>query len=53
MIILFNGLLSSVMIRTIDGGNNTNAYTHFVFLTWLGCLTAMGTKALVTTILTV
>ncbi|EJN60297.1 archaellar assembly protein FlaJ [Halogranum rubrum] len=53
MVILFNGLLSSVMIRTIDGGNNTNAYTHFVFLTWLGCLTAIATKALVTAILTV
>mgnify|MGYP006277452469 CR=1 FL=1 len=52
-VILFNGLLSSVMIRTIDGGNNTNAYIHFVFLTWLGCLTAIGTKLLVTTILTV
>lgn len=53
LVILFNGLLSSVMIRTIDGGNNTNSYTHFVFLTWLGCLTAIGTKTLVTAILTV
>ncbi|MFC6723804.1 archaellar assembly protein FlaJ [Halobium palmae] len=53
LIILFNAVLSSLMIRTIDGGNKTNAYIHYVGLTWLGCLTAIGTKVLVTAILTI
>lgn len=53
IVILFNALLSSVMIRTIDGGNKANAYIHFVALTWLGCLTAIVTKTLVTNILTI
>ena len=52
-IILFNGVLSSLMIRTIDGGNKMNAYIHFVMLVWLGCLTAVGTRMLVSTILAV
>ncbi|MFC4360158.1 archaellar assembly protein FlaJ [Halobium salinum] len=51
LIILFNAVLSSLMIRTIDGGNKFNAYIHFVGLTWLGCLTAIATKELVTAIL--
>ncbi|MFB6127334.1 MAG: archaellar assembly protein FlaJ [Halolamina sp.] len=53
LVILFNALLSSVMIRTIDGGNKTNAYLHFVALTWLGCLTAIFTQTLVAGILSV
>jgi flagellar protein FlaJ len=53
LVILFNAVLSSVMIRTIDGGNKANAYLHFVLFTWLGALTAMGTKALVSAVLTI
>ena len=53
LVILFNAVLSSVMIRTIDGGNKANAYLHFVLLTWLGALTAIGTKALVTAVLSI
>jgi flagellar protein FlaJ len=53
LVILFNAVLSSVMIRTIDGGNKANAYLHFVLLTWLGALTAIGTKAVVTAVLTI
>ncbi|WP_101296537.1 archaellar assembly protein FlaJ [Halegenticoccus soli] len=53
LVILFNAALSSVMIRTIDGGNKANAYLHFVLLTWLGCLTAIGTKLLVSSLLTI
>jgi len=53
LVILFNALLSSIMIRTIDGGNKANTYLHFVALTWLGCLTAIGTQALVSAILSV
>jgi flagellar protein FlaJ len=53
LIILFNAVLSSLMIRTIDGGHKTNAYVHFVVLTWLGSLTAIATKHLVTTLLSI
>ena len=53
LVILFNAVLSSVMIRTIDGGNKANAYLHFVLLTWLGALTAIGTKALVAAVLSI
>lgn len=47
IVILFNALLSAVMIRTVDGGNKANSYIHFVLLTWLGCLTAVVTTHLV------
>ena len=53
MVVLFNAVLSSVMIRTIDGGNPANGYIHFVLLTWLGCLTAISTRILVGNLLTI
>ncbi|WP_284012721.1 archaellar assembly protein FlaJ [Halobaculum litoreum] len=53
LVILFNAVLSSVMIRTIDGGNKANAYLHFVLMTWLGSAVAIFTKHLVTSILTI
>ncbi|UIP00048.1 archaellar assembly protein FlaJ [Halobaculum sp. CBA1158] len=53
LVILFNAVLSSVMIRTIDGGNKANAYLHFVLMTWLGSGVAIFTKYLVSTILTI
>jgi flagellar protein FlaJ len=53
LVILFNGALSAVMIRTIDGGNKATAYIHFVMLTWLGCLTAIFTREVVSVILSI
>jgi flagellar protein FlaJ len=53
LVILFNAVLSSIMIRTVDGGNKSNALIHFVALLWLGTLTAVVTKTLVTAILTI
>ena len=53
LVILFNAVLSSVMIRTIDGGNKANAYLHFVLMTWLGSGVAVFTKYLVSTILSI
>lgn len=47
VVILFNALLSAIMIRTVDGGNKANSFIHFVLLTWLGCLTAVVTTRLV------
>ena len=51
LVILFNGALSALMIRTIDGGNKATAYIHFVMMTWLGCLTAIFTREVVSIIL--
>ena len=53
LVILFNGALSAVMIRTIDGGNKATAYIHFVLLTWLGCLVAIFTREVVSVILSI
>jgi len=46
LVILYNALLSSLMIRQVDGGHKINAYLHFVLLTWIGCLLAVGTTHL-------
>ncbi|WEL25481.1 Archaellum assembly protein J, TadC family [Haloferax volcanii] len=46
LIILFNALLSSLMIRMVDGGHKANAYLHFVMLVWVGSLMAVATSSL-------
>lgn len=46
LVILFNALLSSLMIRTVDGGHPVNAYLHFVALSWIGVVIAVSTKFL-------
>ena len=53
LVILFNAALSALMIRSIDGGNKATAYIHFVLMTWLGCLTAIGTRIVVDAILSI
>ncbi|MUV90374.1 archaellar assembly protein FlaJ [Halapricum sp. CBA1109] len=53
IIIVFNGLLSALMIRTLDGGHKLSSYFHFVALTWLGALTAVLTRWLVTQFLAI
>lgn len=47
IVILFNAVLSSLMIRTTDGGHKGNAYLHFVAMTWIACLTAVLTTSLI------
>jgi flagellar protein FlaJ len=47
IIIMFGAMLSSLMIRTIDGGHKMNTYLHFVILTWVGALTAVFTRWMV------
>lgn len=42
--ILINAVLSSVMIRIVDGGHQINAYPHLVGLTWTGALIAIVTE---------
>ena len=46
LIILFNALLSALMIRMVDGGHKVNAYLHFVVLVWIGCGSAVLTSSL-------
>ncbi|MFB6083628.1 MAG: archaellar assembly protein FlaJ [Halorientalis sp.] len=53
VVIVFNALLSSLMIRETDGGHKLNAYMHFVILTWLGALIAIFTKSMVSSFLTI
>jgi len=53
LVVLFNAALSSLMIRTIDGGNKATAYVHFVLLTWVGAGVAIFTRRVVSLILQV
>jgi len=52
-ILLYNALVSSLMIRTVDGGHKVNAYLHFVAMTWIGAVVAVATKALTSTLLSI
>jgi flagellar protein FlaJ len=52
-VILYNGLVSALMIRTIDGGHKLNAYVHFVALTWIAALVAVLTRAVTASLLSV
>jgi flagellar protein FlaJ len=52
-IILFNALLSSLMIRTVDSGHKVNSYLHFVAMTWLGSLVSVLTGVAVSGLLNV
>jgi len=51
LVVLFNAALSSLMIRTIDGGNKATAYVHFVLLTWVGAGVAIFTRWVVSLVL--
>ena len=53
LVILFNAAVSSLTIKAADGGHVGNSYLHFVFLTWVGCLTGVLTESLITTLLDV
>ncbi|WP_049970240.1 archaellar assembly protein FlaJ [Haladaptatus cibarius] len=53
IIILLNSVLSSLMIRIVDGGHKVNAYLHFVLLTWISAVIAWVTRNVVGTFLNV
>ena len=53
LVLLFNAVVSSLTIRTADGGHYGNAFLHFVVLIWVGCLTAVGTESLISMLLDV
>jgi len=46
-VVLINAVLSSLIIRTVDGGHKANALLHFVLLTWIGCAVAVLTMSVV------
>jgi flagellar protein FlaJ len=45
--VLINALLSSIIVRVVDGGHKVNAFMHFVILTWLGAVVGSMTLELV------
>ena len=51
VVILFNALLSSLMIRTADGGHKVNSYLHFVLLTWIGATVGLLVQLMVSSLL--
>ena len=51
IIILLHSLLSSLMIRFVDGGNLLNGTTHFVMMVWIGAISAVVCKASVSSLL--
>ena len=53
LVLLFNAFMSALTIRTADGGHYGNALLHFVALIWVGCMTAVATETLISTLLEV
>lgn len=51
LVLLFNAVMSAITIRTADGGHYGNALLHFVALIWVGCLTALATETLISSLL--
>ncbi|MFB6073224.1 MAG: archaellar assembly protein FlaJ [Halobacterium sp.] len=51
--VLVNAVLSSLMIRVVDGGHKVNAYLHFVVLTWASAIIGSMTLELVSSLLSV
>ncbi|WP_299331428.1 archaellar assembly protein FlaJ [Haloplanus sp.] len=46
-VVMINAVLSSLIIRTVDGGHKANALLHFVTLIWIGCVVAVLTMSVV------
>lgn len=51
--VLVNAVLSSLMIRVVDGGHKVNTYVHFVMLTWISAVIGSLTLHLVESLLAV
>ena len=45
LIVLINGLLSSLMIRLMDRGHPISGFVHFVMLVWIGAVVAVLTQS--------
>jgi flagellar protein FlaJ len=44
-LLLTHALLSSIMIKIVDGGHQINAYFHFVIMMWISALGAFVVQA--------
>ncbi|MFO7967869.1 MAG: archaellar assembly protein FlaJ [Archaeoglobaceae archaeon] len=44
LILLIHALLSSVMIKIVDGGHQVNAYFHFVNMMWISAMCAYAVE---------
>jgi flagellar protein FlaJ len=53
VVIMFSAMLSSLMVRTVDGGHKINTYMHFVLLAWISALISIFTRWLINTFLAV
>ncbi|MFW6003270.1 MAG: archaellar assembly protein FlaJ [Halanaeroarchaeum sp.] len=51
--VLVNAVLSSLIIRVVDGGHKVNSYLHFVVLTWITAIIGSMTLELVSVLLSV
>ncbi|WGI17995.1 archaellar assembly protein FlaJ [Methanonatronarchaeum sp. AMET-Sl] len=51
--ILLNAVMSSMMIKVVDGGHHINTYHHLVGLVWIGVIVALITERLVSMFLTI
>ncbi|OUJ18340.1 Archaellum assembly protein J TadC family [Methanonatronarchaeum thermophilum] len=51
--ILVNAVMSSMMIKVVDGGHHINTYHHLVGLIWTGVIVAIITERLVSMFLTI
>lgn len=53
LVILANALISSIMVRVVDGGHPANAYLHFVVLSWISAIIAVITRGVVSAFLVI
>lgn len=52
-IVFLNAVMSSLMIRMVDGGHKANSSLHFVALTWMGCGIGIATGVVAETVINV
>lgn len=53
VVLIFNALISSLMLRVSDGGHFGNSYIHFTALLWLGAITGEITRRLIDVLISV
>ena len=52
-VIVFNATLSSLMIRTVDGGNMITSLYHFTAFAWLGSVIAVVTQLVTSVVISI
>ena len=43
LLLIIHSMLSSIMIKIVDGGHQVNAYFHFVMMLWISAVSALAT----------